>query len=195
MYWGVWGYARQSNGSLVDLANFTRTLPTAKSGDFWCPSNPAADPSGHVALVMQPVAAGSFASDGGTQIASFTADANGNLTSTNTAAQMPVGSFGSPLTSSMSWSGELLAVGGTGGLQIFHFNSAAAPTIYTGLLTKAEVDQVFWDKQNHLYAISSTLNRLYVYTITPTSFSLAAGAPYVINAPQNLIVQPVPLYK
>jgi hypothetical protein len=195
MYWGVWGYKRQSNGDLTDLTNFTRTLPAPKSGDFWCPSNAAADPSGHVAIVMQPVVANSFASDGGAQIASFTADANGNLTTVNTAAQMPVGSFGTAITTSMSPSGQLLAVGGTGGLQIFHFNGSAVPTLYTGLVTKAEIDQMFWDKQNHLYAISRPLNRLYVYTVTPTSITQAPGSPYTINAPHNLIVQPLPLYQ
>jgi hypothetical protein len=195
MYWGVWGYKRQTNGDLTDLANFTRTLPVPKPGDFWCPSNPAADPSGHVAIVMQPVIADSFASDGGAQIASFTADANGNLTTTNTAAQMPAGSFGSPLASAMSPSGQLFAVGGSAGLQIFHFNGAAVPTKYTGLLVNVEIDQMFWDKQNHLYAISRPANKLYVFTITPTSAGQAPGSPHAITAPQNVIVQPLPLYQ
>ncbi len=195
MYWGVWGYKRQSNGNLTDLSNFTRTLPTPKSGDFWCPSHAAADPSGHVGIVMQPVVADGFASDGGAQIASFTADVNGNLTTTNTAAQMPVGSFGQALTTSMSPSGQLLAVGGSAGLQIFHFNGAAVPTKYTGLLVNVEIDQMFWDKQNHLYAISGPAGKLYVFTITPTSAAQAPGSPHAITAPQNVIVQPLPLYK
>jgi 6-phosphogluconolactonase (cycloisomerase 2 family) len=195
MYWGVWGYRRQTNGDLTDLANFTRTLPTAKSGDFWCPSNPAADPSGHVAIVMQPVVGDSFASDGGAQIASFTVDANGNLTTTNTAAQMPVGSFGSALTSSMSPDGKLFAVGGSSGLQVFHFNAASVPTHYTNLLVNVEIDQMFWDKQNHLYAISRPANKLYVFTVTTTSAGQAPGSPHAITAPQNVIVQPLPLYQ
>jgi hypothetical protein len=195
MYWGVWGYRRQSNGDLTDLANFTRALPAAKSGDFWCPSNPAADPSGHVGIVMQPVVANSFASDGGAQIASFTADANGNLSTTNAAAQMPVGSFGNALTTSMSPSGQLLAVGGSAGLQIFHFNGAAVPTKYTGLLVNVEIDQMFWDKQNHLYAISRPAGKLYVFTITSTSVSQAPGSPHAVSAPQDVIVQPLPLYR
>ncbi len=195
MYWGIWGYKRQSGGNLTDLSSFTRTLPTPKSGDFWCPSHAAADPSGHVGIVMQPVVADGFASDGGAQIASFTADANGNLTTTNTAAQMPVGSFGQALTSSMSPSGQLLAVGGSAGLQIFHFNGAGVPTKYTGLLVNVEIDQMFWDKQNHLYAISGPAGKLYVFTITPTSVAQAPGSPHAITAPQNVIVQPLPLYK
>jgi hypothetical protein len=192
MYWGVWGYKRQSNGNLTDLTNFTRTLPAPPSGDFWCPSNAAADPSGHVGIVMQPVIADSFASDGGAQIASFTADSNGNLTTSNTAAQMPVSSIGSPLTTSMSPSGKLLAVGGSAGLQVFHFNGAAVPTRCTDLLVNVEIDQMFWDNQNHLYAISRTAGKLYVFTITPTSVTQAPGSPHAITAPENVIVQPLP---
>jgi hypothetical protein len=58
-----------------------------------------------------------------------------------------------------------------------------------------EIDQVFWDKQNHLYAISRSAGKLYVFTITPTSAAQAPGSPHAITAPQNVIVQPLPLYK
>jgi hypothetical protein len=177
------------------MANFARPLPALRSGDFWCPSNPAADPFGHVALVMQPVIGNSFNSDGGARIASFTADSNGNLTTTNTAAQMPVGSFGPPLTSSISPSGLLFAVGGVSGLQVFHFNGAAIPTKYTSLLVDVEIDQMFWDEENHLYAISRPAGKLFVFTITPTSAGQAPGSPHAITAPANIIVQPLPLYK
>jgi len=91
----------------------------------------------------------------------------------------------------MSPSGKLLAVGGTGGLQIFHFNGSEPIKPYTGLLTNDEIDQFFWDNQNHLYAISRTAGKLFVFTITPTSHSEAPGSPYTINKPQNIIVQPV----
>jgi hypothetical protein len=195
MYWGVWGYNRQSNGDLTDLTNFTSKLPTPKSGDFWCPSYPAADSSGHVGIVMQPVVANGFASDGGAQIASFTADSSGNLTSTNTAAQMPAGSFGTALTTSMSPSGKLLAVGGSKGLQIFHFNGAAAPAHYTGLVVNMEIDQMFWDNQNHLYAISRPAGKLFVFNVSQTSATQAPGSPHAISEPQNVIVQPLPLYQ
>jgi hypothetical protein len=49
---------------------------------------------------------------------------------------------------------------------------------------------MFWDNANHLYAISSTAGKLYVFTITPTSATQAAGSPYTISHPQNIIVQP-----
>jgi hypothetical protein len=56
----------------------------------------------------------------------------------------------------MSPNGKYLAVGGSGGLQIFHFNGANPITKFTGLLTSNQIIQMFWDNANHLYAISET---------------------------------------
>jgi hypothetical protein len=41
----------------------------------------------------------------------------------------------------------------------------------TGLLTTDEVDQVFWDNDNHLYAIGQAAGKLFVFTGTPTTRS------------------------
>jgi hypothetical protein len=95
---------------------------------------------------------------------------------------------------SMAPSGKSLAVGGVGGLQIFHFNGASPITKYTALLTTSTIDQAFWDKNNHLYAISRSAGKLYVFTITPTSHSQASGSPYSVSSPVALIVQPPPWY-
>lgn len=91
---------------------------------------------------------------------------------------------------SMSPTGNLLAVAGTAGLQIFHFNGTNPITHYTGLLSQDQVDQLFWDNNNHLYAISHSANKLFVFTITPTSVSQAPGSPYTITNPQNITVLP-----
>jgi hypothetical protein len=88
----------------------------------------------------------------------------------------------------MSPSGELLAVAGTGGLQIFHFNGANPITPYTGPLTTDQVDKMFWDKDNHLYAISQSAGQLYVFTITSTVNSQASGSPYNVTSPANIVV-------
>jgi hypothetical protein len=88
-------------------------------------------------------------------------------------------------------SGNLLAVAGTVGLQVFHFNGANPITHYTGPLTSADVNQVFWDNNNHLYAMSATANKLWVFTVTPTGYSQAPGSPYSIDSPQDLRVMPL----
>jgi hypothetical protein len=76
-------------------------------------------------------------------------------------------------------------------LQIFHFNGANPVTPYGGVLTTANISQIRWDSNNHLYALSDSTNRLYVYTITPTSMSEASGSPYTISNPNALVVVPI----
>jgi len=189
MYWGIYGFKRESDGMLTQ-AVIRATPPSAPKGYFYCPSQAAADPSNHVAISMQPVDQQTFSPDKPVQLATFTAAANGNLSTTSTAENMPETSVGSVTDLNMAPSGKLLAVGGTGGLQVFHFNGASPITAYTGLLTKDEIDQFFWDNQNNLYAISRTAGKLFVFTITPSGYHQASGSPYSIGHPRNIIVQP-----
>jgi hypothetical protein len=190
MFWTIFGLERSSSGLLSSINNFSAPLPTPKAGDFYCPSQVATDSGNHVAIALQPVSQDSFSPDGGPRIGSFTAASNGDLSTTNTSADMPESLVGTALSMSMSPSGKLLAVGGSGGLQIFHFHSSAPPTVDTGLLTTDEIDQMFWDDNHHLYAISTPANRLFVFTITPGHHHEAPGSPYTVEAPQGLAVQP-----
>ena len=104
---------------------------------------------------------------------------------------MPAPLIANPSDMKMSPSGKLLAYAGGEGLQIFHFNGASPITHYTGLLTTDPIDEMFWDNNNHLYAIGHTSNKLYVFTITATSHQQAPGSPYTISSPGNIIVQPL----
>jgi hypothetical protein len=191
MYWGIFGFHRTSGGLLHEISS--ASAPKPKQGDFYCPSLAAADPTNHVAITMQAVNGETFAPDGPAQLATYTATASGNLTTRSTLENMPAAAVGSINDINMSPSGKLLAVGGTSGLQIFHFNGAAPITKYTGRLTLDEIDQFFWDNDNHLYAISKPAGKLFVFTVTPTSVHEASGSPYSISQPQNIIVQPWPL--
>jgi hypothetical protein len=65
------------------------------------------------------------------------------------------------------------------GLQVFHFNGANPITSYSGKLTSDTIYFIQWDKANHLYATS--WNKLYVFTVTPTSISQAPGSPYALK--------------
>ena len=192
MYWEIYGFERHSDGMLTE-ANITGQPPTAKGGNFYCPLLTAADPTNHVAISVQAVDGETFNPDGPPQLATYTAsEENGNLTTKSTWENMPETAVVNVTDIKMSPSGKLLAVGGTGGLQIFHWNGADPVTHYTGLLTTDQVDQSFWDDDNHLYAISQAAGKLFVFTITTTSSKEASGSPYTINNPQNLIVQTHP---
>jgi hypothetical protein len=182
---------RQSNGELLNVNTSAPTPKPQNADDFYCRSITAADPTNHVAVSLQAINQSTSEPDGAPQLATYTADgSSGNLTTTSTFANMPSTAVQYVLGMAMSPSGKLLAVSGTGGLQIFHYNGASPITHDTGLLTGNQIDQLFWDNSNHLYAISSTANKLYVFTVTPTSVAQAAGSPYTISHPKNIIVQP-----
>ena len=188
LYWEVNGYKRSSNG-LLRLLDVNVHLPAPRSGDFWCPALTAADTTNHVALTLQGVNQ-DFNPDGAPRLVSMTADAAGNLSTGNTLANMPATQVGAVADLKMSPTGRLLAVAGANGLQVFHFNGGAPITHDTGLLTTAPISQIFWDKEDHLYAISRTANKLFVFTVTPTTVQQAVGSPHTVEHPVNLIVQP-----
>ena len=183
------GFQRNSNGSLTQLA-INGPWPKAPSGVGYCPYLAAADPYNHLAIPVQPYS-GYGSPAGGYQLATYTVNSNGTLATSSTSSNMPKVSVGSVTAVSMSPSGKLLAVAGTAGLQVFHFNGAYPITAYTGLMSVSEMDQLAWDNSNHLYAISTSANKLAVFTVTPTSWYWVAT--YSVNKPIGLAVQPLPL--
>jgi hypothetical protein len=183
------GFKRNSNGSLTQLA-INNPWPKAPANQGYCPYLAAADPTNHLAIPVQPyIGYGSPA--GPYQLATYTVQSNGNLTTASTYANMPNVLVDSVTNLSMAPSGRLLAVAGSKGLQVFHYNGAKPITSYTPLLTTSQIDQMYWDNNNHLYAIGRSANKLWVFTITPTSYRQTAV--YSINSPIGIAVQPLPL--
>jgi len=185
----LFGFRRNSNGTLAAL-NINPPMPPPPPQDFYCPYLSAEDPTDHLAVSVQALNDQSWQPDGPPQLATYTAGDDGNLTTTSTNENMPTTAVENVTDIWMSPSGLLLAVGGTAGLQVFHFNGADPITPYTGLLTTDPINQFFWDNANHLYAISNSAGKLYVFTVTPQSVSAAPGSPYPISSPQNIIVLP-----
>jgi hypothetical protein len=202
------GFYRDGYGTLYS-APFNRTGPSfpgleSGSGYFYPSSqaNIAADATGHLAMALfQDVEPPCDGVVGPLQLASYTVDYYGNLTSTNKGTNMPLPNV-YPTSLSISPAGNLLAVGSniggpwfntpvTTGLQVFHFNGASPITKYSSILTATPIDSVAWDKSNHLFAISKSGKKLYVYTITPTTIVPVAGSPYTISSPSTLFVRPL----
>jgi hypothetical protein len=190
MYYTIFGYRRASNGLLNGFGYAEKNSPTPSSSfNGYVPNMAVADPTNHVAVHMQPASPPSCANLP-PQIAVYTADSNGYLTTTSTYSNMPATLVKTPLDMKMSSSGKLLAVGGQEGLQIFHWNGASPATHYTNLITTAPINQMFWDNSNHLLAISQSAGKVYAWTITPTGWSAAPGSPHALPSPFALIVQP-----
>jgi hypothetical protein len=101
---------------------------------------------------------------------------------------MPTSSLIGPSTT-FSPSGNLFVAygksggsNGKGAIEIYKFNGAAPLTLWKTLLDGTPINQVGWDGSDHMYAISTTENKLYVFTVTSTSVtvtsSVSIGAPY-----------------
>jgi hypothetical protein len=182
--WGVLGARRNSKGKLTGSSAGSNP-PTAKEGDYYLADYAGADPTQHVAIAVQAVSQiYPFGNDGLPQLATYTVHSDGSLTTDSAYWNMPTTAnqgYWGPYDVEISPSGKLLAVAGTAGLEVFHFNGSKPITPYTGLLENDEIDQCLWDNDNHLYAISSKSNRLFVFTVTPTGYYQAPGSPYVIN--------------
>lgn len=185
----VFGFRRMSNGMLV--LGPSAKAPEAKNSatQYYCPFLTAADRTNHIAVALSLNVFDPYHNTaGGTQLAAYTADNLGNLSTTSNDSNMPQVTAARINSLSMAPSGKLLAACAENGLQIFHFNGASPVTQYTGLLTKDPIGSCYWDNVNHLYASSS--QKLYVFTITPTKVSQAPGSPYSIRNASALIVQP-----
>jgi hypothetical protein len=164
--------------------------PPPPGYNIYIPMFSAADPAASfVAVSMEAAVPPGCSSGVPIQVGSFSANAKGNLSTTNTYENMPNTAFSAVNDMKISPAGTLLAVAGTEGLQIFHFNGANPPTSYTGLLTSDSISQMFWDGSNHLYGISQSAGMLHVFTITPTAAREAPGSPYTINQPLYIAVQ------
>jgi hypothetical protein len=183
------GFKRDSSGTL-QVMPFTETDPTL-SGSNYLPANPDASPDGNYVVVQL------YPDNGGgdsnpPQLGSYTVDASGNLSTTNTSSNMPTTALEQP-SSTFSPDGKLFVLygdqgpgGSQNGIEIYSFNGASPLTFYTRLLTGTAIDQVAWDSSNHLYAISTHTNELYVFTVT--SSSVTQDAELSIGSPFSMVV-------
>jgi len=188
MYWTTAGFQRNDDGTLTELPAAFKT-PVPKSGDFYCPTLTAPDSTNHLAVSVQAVGP-YLQQDGPPQLATYTAmnDSPGIIVTGSTYANMPSTAVQNVSDIAMSPSGRLLAVSGTQGFQVFHFNGSSPITPYTALLAPGTiVDQLCWDNNNHLFAISHSANKLWVLTVTPASVIQAPGSPYTITQPSDIV--------
>jgi hypothetical protein len=189
-YWSILGFQRNNDGTLTDL-NINPPVPVAPKGYWYCPEPAVADSTNHVAIVLTPTE-GYRSSQAAPppQLATYTADGSGNLSTNSTRFNMPRIAVKGLTDMAMSPSGKLLAVSGTAGFEVFHFNGSKPITHYTGLLAKDQIDQLYWDDHDHLFATSLSASKLYVFTITPKSVSQAPGSPHRITKPESIVVFP-----
>jgi hypothetical protein len=168
------GFRRESSGTL-ELMQFSEKDPPLGNFNYYTVEGPDASPNGnYVVFQVYP--------DGGNppQLASYTVDTEGNISTTNTSDSMPTTALADPYTT-FSPSGNLF-VAYENGIEIYKFKGAAPLTLWHTLLTGKGIAQVAFDSSNHLYAMSNSDNKLFVFTMTSTSVtetsSINIGSPF-----------------
>ncbi|HLZ41781.1 MAG TPA: hypothetical protein VKQ11_12510 [Candidatus Sulfotelmatobacter sp.] len=180
-----YGFRRGTDGSLTNL-NIDPPIPTYPNGDYCPAGGVTADPGSDIAVPLN-LETSTQPPSPPVWLAVYTADSSGNLTTNSTYQNMPTAAVGWLDSIVASPAGNLLALGGTSGLQVFHFNGSNPITPYTGLLAVHELSRLAWDTHNHLYGISPS-GRLYAFKITTTGYKQASGSPYSIGSPQAITV-------
>jgi hypothetical protein len=193
-------FYRDSFGAMNGDGSSTITLPPPDPGGVYFPLAIASDNqnvrTGHMAVAVHEDF-GECGTSAAPALASFTVDYYGNLSYNGAMVKTAI----NPALMAINPQGNLLAVSATAadpyytkdgpGLQVFHFNGGKPITGYSNILTKDPISSVAWDKSYHLYATSRATNKLYIFTITPTSITPVAGSPFTLSGPSTLVVRPL----
>ncbi len=182
----IYGFKRNRDGSLTLVTNLGQIAPLP-SGGTYCPWWAAADSANHLAVSLTPIGPTPSAP----QLAVYTVDGSGNVTVNSTASDMPSIAGTAVNDLRLSPSSQFLAVAELSGLEVFNFNGANPITKLTGVLTRDTINEVRWDNQNHLYAVSDATGTLYVYTVTSSGATAIAGSPYKIPNAVDMAVVPL----
>jgi len=170
---------RNPDGSLTEAPHIKVTGPIPPTGTFYSAEPAGTDSNNHLAAVLTSWDSNwNRLSGAPLRLASYSIHSDGSLTSTNATADMPEVPQLSAV-GGLSPSGKLFAAGEQGGVQIFNFNGAAPITVQGGLIPTDTPQTMQWDRQNHLFVLSST-HKLYVFTVSGSSLVQAPGSPYSI---------------
>ena len=185
-------FQRGANGALTELSTMGYSaLPTPPSGESYCPSGAAADSSGHLIVAVGSGPGNGMEPTGPWQLAVYTIDGAGNLSTTSTSANMPTVKVGQPNTYILSPDNKYLAVGGQSGLQVFQYTATTGTITALGSgspISTDNVNRLAWDSGDRLYAVSIQGNSFAVYSVSSSGATPVAGSARSIQNPEDLTI-------
>ncbi|MGB6724983.1 MAG: hypothetical protein WBE74_03700 [Terracidiphilus sp.] len=167
------------SGWLIPDGQYHDAPEPSDPDDFYCPAMLAGDPSNHLAYAFRKYYPSMAELSTPYYLASYTVDTQGNLLTDSNYTDMPAANIGTLSAMSISPAGNLLAVAGSYGFELFHFDGGNPITKIGSLVSSSPVTQVAWDKTGHLYVL--TVSSLYVYTATTSGVKQAPGSPYTLS--------------
>jgi hypothetical protein len=174
-------YKRESNGFLTYLGT-THEVPEGSGDESFCPFMMTSHGN---QLAFEYLRWGKY-SGNGYPLGVYTVASDGKLSTKSNYENMAItGVY--PETMSISPSGEVLAVGGDGEFQFFHFDGSTQPVEWSSpIAADNDVTELGWDNSGHFYAL--TESSLYVYKVTATSYTQEAGLPNAFTNAGSVIV-------
>ena len=189
-YSNLVGFKRESSGTL-QVMPFSETDPTLSGSDY-LPAYPDASPtSNYVVVQLYPNNGGGDSNP--PQLASYSVDPGGNLTTTNTSSNMPTPQLSSPVSTFSPdgtfiafYAGQMPIKTFGNGIEVYNFNGASPLTLATSFQMGNPINQVAWDNSGHLYAISQSQNSLMDFDVNARS--VGESAPVTIGSPFSMVV-------
>lgn len=166
-------------GWLLYQGTYDQAPEPSDSEDFFCPSMLTGDPTNHLAYALRKYYPSKSELSTPYYLASYTADSQGNLSTESNYTNMPTASIGTLSSMSINPAGDLLAVAGSYGFELFHFNGDSPITKIGSLHASDPVAELGWDKAGHLYVLTGS--KLYVYAATASGVEAASGSPYTLS--------------
>lgn len=193
-------YQRGGNGALNWFGY--GPFPTAAPGEIYDAMGAAADGTDHFVIAVQshPAGMGLYNGPNGPwQLAVYTIDEVGNLSTTSTWQNMPeagIPSNESPQDYKFSPDGRYFAIESFTALAVFTWNSPQEILTPIATITDPEgscatngctgsgFDSLAWDSYDHLY--TSVGQQLLVYTVSPSGARPAPGSPHAMRHPSSI---------
>ena len=177
-------YKHESNGFLTYVGTSNDT-PTAQSPYEYCAGLNASDSSNHLAVGFTIFNPPGDDIEPGMALGTYTVDTSGTPSTTSDYENMPVTSVFDPYSMSIDPTGKILAVGGNGSFQLYHFNGANPVTQYSGVIKTYDlIRNIAWDKSSHMYLLTD--HSVDIYNISTTSYTELK--PWEFTDPYSMIV-------
>lgn len=188
--WGCWiaDYRRRKDGSLAAISTLPASGPAPPAGvQLYSSTVVGSDAANRLIAKLSSEDSNLDPMNVPEDLVVYTVRADGSLATTDTSADMTTIPNGSGPVS-LSPSGRLVAAAEPNGIQIFDFGGGSTLTLTGAVLPTDLIQQLSWDNDGHLYALSLT-QKLYVFNVTAAGASPAPGSPYSVPNAAALYVQ------
>jgi hypothetical protein len=196
-------FQRGSNGTLDSSPFAFAPLPATPDSTVFCPLGAASDRAAHIVVAgnvcNNPMPCESF---GPWELAIYSIDSSGNMTTASTSQNMPVlnaiSSYISPSSYEFSSDNRYFAIGSYTGIEVFLWDSNAATLTLIATVSNTQgscnaqgcsgngYGNLAWDSNHHFYSWIG--NQLVAYEVSDTGVTQAPGSPYPVRNPQWLAV-------